>query len=660
MKLSKRQRMVCLCLALVLTACGCGRQGPSGRSATVEAASLPPPPALRLPTLPHNPPPITVGALAPLWKSAQSISKETMPHAGGFACADLDGDGKPEVLVRSSDRIVVLNGSGKRLRAFSVGEGIRLLAVGRTPKGPLLLGFDIWADGVEACDKDGKRLWRFPVPEAVDWVCPVDVHAPEGDAVAIGGNGDGGLRLVGAEGTLRWQTREPGNVWSVASAHLRKGDPASILCAQTSIWVYNSRGQKTQEIGRDSDAGVVYGADVDGDGIDEVFGFGNTAVSGSYLSVYGAEGTLRWRQQIQTAYEALASPIVVGRFEPSGRQVALGISDGTLLLFQADGKPLSYLKVGPDLRAMALLERGAGAADALVVATSEGVTCYAWKAGKPSPIPTRLLVPPPAPPEPPLIQAVQKNDLPTVNSLLERGRDPNTRNTQGSQALVLAARQGALSIVQTLVEHGAKVDAQSRPASTPLLMAIENGHLEVVRYLLDHGVDVNQTPATGYGSPLISAAMEANTDIGQLLIARGADVNRQAADGKTALFWAADKGSLPFCEMLLAHGAQVDARDMLGMTPLMGAVMEEQVATIRLLIARGANVNARTDQARTLYGKAGFVGDKKAQKQIKASGRLNVRHEDGASALDYAWGSKKKEIVEMLRKAGARENTVTR
>jgi hypothetical protein len=48
-----------------------------------------------------------------------------------------------------------------------------------------------------------------------------------------------------------------------------------------------------------------------------------------------------------------------------------------------------------------------------------------------------------------------------------------------------------------------------------------------------------------------------------------------------------------------------------------------------------------------------FVGDELAVKRILKGKDLNVLHEDGPSALDWARVSGNKELIELLEQAGA-------
>jgi ankyrin repeat protein len=92
---------------------------------------------------------------------------------------------------------------------------------------------------------------------------------------------------------------------------------------------------------------------------------------------------------------------------------------------------------------------------------------------------------------------------------------------------------------------------------------------------------------------------------------------------------------------------------------LMLAVQQGDIASVRTLIQHGANVNARIDEARLQIGRAGFIGGEPAVKQlvkelVRQGKDPSVLRETGTSVLDWAKLRGKKEIIELLKKAGAR------
>jgi len=121
------------------------------------------------------------GAFVPLWRYAVKIAP-SYGH-GGLVCGDWSGDGSPQILVRTKAGMLVLDQNGRKQALVPLGDQSDLLALGRTPQGPLLIGFRVWGNIVEAYDRLGKRLWSYPAGEkagvgAMDWAAVVDIGDP--------------------------------------------------------------------------------------------------------------------------------------------------------------------------------------------------------------------------------------------------------------------------------------------------------------------------------------------------------------------------------------------------------------------------------------------------------------------------------------------------
>jgi len=124
------------------------------------------------------------------------------------------------------------------------------------------------------------------------------------------------------------------------------------------------------------------------------------------------------------------------------------------------------------------------------------------------------------------------------------------------------------------------------------------------------------------------AAEKGHTDIVKALLAHGADVNAKephgASAGATALMYAVVAGHNDIVQVLLTHGADVNAREnKVGFTALMGAAYNGQTNAVQALVAHGADVNAKNN--------------------------------DGDTALMLAKKKGHKEIVRILKEAGAKE-----
>lgn len=202
-------------------------------------------------------------------------------------------------------------------------------------------------------------------------------------------------------------------------------------------------------------------------------------------------------------------------------------------------------------------------------------------------------------------RAVALHDLPGVRKSLDRGID--VKNQIAGNVLNGAAIQGDLEIVQALLERG--VAQKDREALTnALAAAITNAHtarhLRIMEAVIAAGADVNWRSQGGDTLLMLAYAeppVEETPD------------KKKGTPAPATTTW----------QVMLAHGARVNAKNDIGSTALMLAVSNGSVAMIKALIAQGANVNAKTD--------------------------------DGFTALSHAKLFRRPEVIDLLKKAGAKE-----
>ncbi|TEY16074.1 hypothetical protein BOTCAL_2495g00010 [Botryotinia calthae] len=98
-----------------------------------------------------------------------------------------------------------------------------------------------------------------------------------------------------------------------------------------------------------------------------------------------------------------------------------------------------------------------------------------------------------------------------------------------------AAELGNKRKIQSLLERGVEPDLPNPRKVTPLCIAATNGHIEVVRLLLEtKSVNVNATSVSGRSS-IFRAAANGYEEIVRLLLNAGADPTFIDTNGDTAL-----------------------------------------------------------------------------------------------------------------------------
>ena len=217
--------------------------------------------------------------------------------------------------------------------------------------------------------------------------------------------------------------------------------------------------------------------------------------------------------------------------------------------------------------------------------------------------------------DPPLIEAVKRQDAEAVRRLLGDGVEVDTRQPDGATALHWAVYRQDLETVDLLLRAGASVDAVNRLDATPLWLAAGNGDATAIARLLDAGANPNAGLLEGE-TPVMTAARSGTAEGVRLLIEAGANVNaRETSREQTALMWAVTEGQHDVVQVLLAAGADVEARSKVrprlmfdvttnasqfdqgvieklgGFTPLLFAARHGDVESARLLLAAGADVD---------------------------------------------------------------------
>ena len=226
-------------------------------------------------------------------------------------------------------------------------------------------------------------------------------------------------------------------------------------------------------------------------------------------------------------------------------------------------------------------------------------------------------------------------------------------------AVHIAAYLGNLDEVKSYLAAGGDINARDPSRLTLLVCAMFGGYTAEAEFLASKGADVNLKVAEG-----MMALHWATTEF---LVSKGADVNLKVAEGMTALHWAALGGSTEIVSMLLDNGADVAIRNQYGGTALgiYAKNMNRDIA--EMLLARGADVNARSGVG--LCGGDGGAGvGMTPLHMVCASGRaavaevyiahgadINAKTKNGYTPMYVAKEREHEQIVELLRKHGAKE-----
>ena len=265
-----------------------------------------------------------------------------------------------------------------------------------------------------------------------------------------------------------------------------------------------------------------------------------------------------------------------------------------------------------------------------------------------------------------------------VKVLLENGGAAHVNychNPGDRSALMRASFRGHNKIIKLLLEYGADINAVDEEGGSPLLYAIQYKHPETVSLLVKNGANVNQrhriegmmeaTPLmlalrkAEILNPNYGANQERNPDkfiaIVTALLSGDADVNMQDKNGKAALSYAIQSGSVKIIELLLDAGADIDQN-----TPLMSAVQSRHYGIVQLLLKRKANVNFQDGESmRTPLMIAANYGDLKiVDLLIKHGADVDLRDGEGYYALLTAVERQHYNVSRLLLKKKAKSDLI--
>ena len=237
-------------------------------------------------------------------------------------------------------------------------------------------------------------------------------------------------------------------------------------------------------------------------------------------------------------------------------------------------------------------------------------------------------------------------------------------NVNMSNSLKEACQKADYETVKTLLKNGTKANSQDEDGNTTLMYAIQ--------------------------APFAHYDVDVTKKIIKILVSAGANVNASDNDGNTVLMRVvsefsysdgADDDREELIDVLVSAGAKVDAKNKDGKTALMSIGLDGWINYSRIvtkLLSVGANINATDNQGRTvLMDFVNKIDEKESSlpdnddyerecptiEQVKSflntlisSGAdLNAKDKDDKTALTIAEERENKEIIKILKAAGAKE-----
>jgi ankyrin repeat protein len=218
--------------------------------------------------------------------------------------------------------------------------------------------------------------------------------------------------------------------------------------------------------------------------------------------------------------------------------------------------------------------------------------------------------------------AARHDQTEAIKVLVELGAKVNAKDDHGGTPLMEASGAGAgEATINALIDLGANIDSQDRYGLTALSWAAAGGHENVVALLLAKGAKPNQEKGRRKSEVLSKAIEGKNPKVFQMLLAAGAKPGG-SGDVSPAIQTAAIYGLPDYVECLLKAGADPNTKDDSGFPTTMAAVRGKSLEVLQLLIDAGADVNALDST--------------------------------GETALDIACEIRRKDMIALLHRAGAK------
>jgi ankyrin repeat protein len=280
-----------------------------------------------------------------------------------------------------------------------------------------------------------------------------------------------------------------------------------------------------------------------------------------------------------------------------------------------------------------------------------------------------------------LLAAVKVKDLAAAQAAVNRGANVNVMDDRGYSPLSYAVELADAPMIEYLRSRG----AMNAFASRKLMLAIRADNLEVFNTALNEFADPNYTDKD-LQTPLIVAAAYGNYDMLKILLERGAQVNARDKDGYSAVFYAAQENRVRILDELIKRQADLVRKNNFGYTPLILAAAKGHVEAVRRLVEAGVDVNATADNGGTaaywaaikdydevvkILVAAGAVDPKnnkelvraaqsndvaRAEKALQANINIDLKNEDGYTALMYAVNAGSLDVARLILSRKARIN----
>ncbi|KAF5713778.1 ankyrin 1 [Fusarium mundagurra] len=259
----------------------------------------------------------------------------------------------------------------------------------------------------------------------------------------------------------------------------------------------------------------------------------------------------------------------------------------------------------------------------------------------------------------PLIQAISEGDLDIVKLLIENKATVDKREAPPDDGwsrtpLQVAVDWNRPEIVQYLLEKGPDPDARDSDGIPVIGAAVSGGHINMVQWLVDAKADVNAAYHENKLTPLHEACP--HPEVVRLLLEHGADINKANADSRTALNFAIVANNLITVQVLLDSKTKPDINADTIYWDLRMVIASGYIEIVEKMLEAGVDVNNVNENGESLLAYAikcnapsGMIS-----KILEYNPDLEMRDKKENTALHCITRSTTLETVRLVVNAGGR------
>lgn len=258
-----------------------------------------------------------------------------------------------------------------------------------------------------------------------------------------------------------------------------------------------------------------------------------------------------------------------------------------------------------------------------------------------------------------LFYAITAKNTDIIKFLLSRGADINFVDQYGTNPLILSLNDVSLEIPKLLIENGADINCRNFRKMTPLCHAAYLGNIDLVKLLLNYGAKIDYVHSDGY-TPLIAAVESNKIEMVQFFLNKGLDINGKNGSENNPLLAALHLNELDYndysiAQYLIDHGAEISFRDSHLETLFERAIKLDNFNAIKFLIKNGVayDKSMLITNGELHYG--AYFGDKsRVEKCLKMGDDINKPHgNEKQTPLHYAILGRQVEMIPWLIEKGA-------